>query len=98
MQSDTQNNKYLIIKTYKTKCDAESPLSMSNVNHIRVLVGEDGANEIWTCVSYGFMVQPISIRHTCVVDLARAGINSLEQLIDFIVGHLLSEIRKDCHH
>jgi hypothetical protein len=34
-------------------------------------------------------------QHTCVVDLAAARINSLQQLIDFLVGHLLAEVRQD---
>lgn len=32
---------------------------------------------------------------TSVVDLARAGVDSLEQLIDLLIGHLLAEVRQD---
>lgn len=32
---------------------------------------------------------------TSVVNLAGAGINSLQQLIDLFIGHLLAEIRQD---
>jgi hypothetical protein len=32
---------------------------------------------------------------TGIVDLPRAGINGLEQLIDLLVGHLLAEVRQD---
>lgn len=39
--------------------------------------------------------QEHGFEHTSIVDLAGAGINSLEQLIDLIVGHLLAEIRQD---
>lgn len=32
---------------------------------------------------------------TCVVDLARAGIDGFEELIDLLVGHLLAEVCED---
>lgn len=31
-----------------------------------------------------------------VVDLARAGVNRLEKLVDFFIAHLLAQIRQDC--
>jgi hypothetical protein len=34
-------------------------------------------------------------QHTRVVDLATARINSLQQLIDFFIAHLLAEVRQD---
>lgn len=32
---------------------------------------------------------------TCVVDLARAGVDGLEELVDLVVRHLLAEVRED---
>jgi hypothetical protein len=32
---------------------------------------------------------------TCVVDLARAGVDSLKELVDLLVGHLLAEVCED---
>ena len=37
----------------------------------------------------------ISPRHTHVVQLAGAGVHSLEKLINFIVAHLLAEVREN---
>lgn len=34
--------------------------------------------------------------HTNVVDLAAAGVNGLEQLVDLIVAHLLAQVGQDC--
>lgn len=31
-----------------------------------------------------------------VVDLAGGGINRLEELIDFVIGHFLAEVGEDC--
>lgn len=48
------NTMYLIIKTYKTKVPTrrisipqDKAISISNVNHIGVSVGEDSTDKIW---------------------------------------------------
>ena len=51
---EQNNTVYLIIKTYMTKVATRrisihqgKAISISNVNHIGVLVGEDSTNKIW---------------------------------------------------
>jgi hypothetical protein len=34
--------------------------------------------------------------HTNVVDLAAAGVDGLEQLVDLVVAHLLAQVGQDC--
>lgn len=63
-----------------------------------ILVGQDGANEVCPVsisIQHPSSVNTCRQRHTSVVDLPRTSINRLEQLIDFIVGHFLPEVRED---
>lgn len=51
------------------------------------------ANQVSICWSQA--VENLSSHLTHVVQLAGAGVHSLEQLIDLIIAHLLAKVRKD---
>lgn len=62
------------------------------------LVGKDGADEIYmtdNVVSKGADAVDGFPELTGVVDLARASVDGLEQLLNLVVRHLLAQIRQD---
>lgn len=65
-----------------------------------ILVGENSSDQVWKReVSKGtpgarYIARPRAT-HTSVVDLARAGVHSLEQLVDLLLSHLLAQVGQD---
>lgn len=64
------------------------------------LVCEDGLDKVWKMIELVCFMQVKKGRsleewHTNVVDLAAAGVNGLEQLVDLIVAHLLAQVGQD---
>jgi hypothetical protein len=60
------------------------------------LVGQNRLHHICIAMSANrFTVLQNLVRHTHVVQLARAGIHSLQQLIHLLITHLLAQVRQN---
>ena len=61
------------------------------------LVGKDSADELCAVLVWSVMGTKPQVAgiHTGVVNLAGAGVDSLEKLVDFLVRHFLAQVRQD---